>query len=104
MFKNMGNVMKQAQQMQEKMREIQEKIAITEFEGNAAAGMVLVIINGKAEMRRLKIDPSLLDPKETDMICDLIVAAFNDAKAKADQYTEKEMSQLSLPAGLSLPF
>lgn len=104
----MGNMMKQAQQMQTKMLEIQEKIAQTEFEGNSGAGMVKVIINGRGEMRRLHMDPKLVDPNDVDMICDLIVAAFNDAKIKSDQFSADEMGKvtggLGLPGGMKLPF
>jgi DNA-binding YbaB/EbfC family protein len=70
--------------------------------------MVSVTLNGKGEMRKVKIDPSLVDPKEIEILEDLVVAAFNDAKAKVEAHVQDEMSKLTggmnLPAGLKLPF
>ena len=106
-MKNIGQMMKQAQQMQEKMAELQESLADLAIEGSAGAGMVAVTLNGKAEMRRIKIDPSLVDPQEVEVLEDLIVAAVNDAKAKVEarvqEETQKLMGGLQLPPGLKLP-
>lgn len=70
--------------------------------------MVTVTLNGKGEMRRVKMDPSLVNPNEVEILEDLLVAAFNDAKAKVETYLQEEMGKLTgglnLPAGLKLPF
>jgi DNA-binding YbaB/EbfC family protein len=108
-MKNLGNLMKQAQQMQSKMAEMQAKMAEMEATGSAGGGMVQITINGKGEMRKLKIDPSLVgSADEVEVLEDLIVAAYNDAKGKADNAMQDEMQKitggLNLPAGLKLPF
>lgn len=106
-MKNIGQLMKQAQQMQQKMSEMQQKMEQTEITGAAGAGLVQVTINGKSEMRALKIDPSLVDPAEVEVLEDLIVAAFNDAKAKLETQMADEMNKvtggLNIP-GMKLPF
>lgn len=91
----MNQMMKQAQALQKKMQEAQEKIQQTEMVGTSGAGMVSVTINGKNEMKALKIDPSLIDKDEAEVLEDLIVAAFNDAKGKIDDFSQKEMSQIT---------
>ncbi len=107
-MKNMKDIMKQAQQMQEKMVEIQEKLAELSIEGKAGGGMVTATVNGKGDLKQIKLDPSIVDPNEVEMLEDLIVAACNDAKAKAEQTASDEMSKvtsgLSLPGGGALPF
>ncbi len=107
-MKNLGQLMKQAQEMQTKMEEMQSALADAEVEGSAGGGMVRVTLNGKNEVKRLTIDPSLVDPGEVEMLEDLIVAAFNDAKGKVETYTQEEMSKitggLNLPPGMKLPF
>jgi DNA-binding YbaB/EbfC family protein len=107
-MKNLGQLMKQAQEMQSRMQEMQQKLAEVEIDGAAGGGMVKVTVNGKGEMRRLKLDPALVDPKEVEVLEDLIVAAFNDAKAKAEARAAEEMQKLTgglnLPPGLKLPF
>ena len=107
-MKNLGQMMKQAQQMQSKMAELQEKLVEMEVEGVAAAGMVRVTMNGKGQMRGIKIDPSLADPAEVEVLEDLILAAANDAKAKAETQVAEEMQALTgglqLPPGMQLPF
>lgn len=107
-MKNLGNLMKQAQQMQTKMAEMQAKLAEVEVAGAAGGGMVNVTVNGKGEMRRLKIDPSLVTADDVEVLEDLIVAAFNDAKGKVEAMMQSEMQKLTgglnLPAGLKLPF
>ncbi len=109
MFKNLGQMMKQAQEMQERMAAMQEDIARLEVTGQSGGGMVTVTLSGKGDARGLSIDPALLsDPAEKDVLEDLIVAAFNDAKAKADakmqEETQKLMGGLQLPPGVKLPF
>jgi nucleoid-associated protein EbfC len=107
-MKNLGQLMKQAQEMQSRMQAMQEKLAAVEIEGAAGGGMVKVTVNGKGEMRKLRIDPALVDAKEIEVLEDLIVAAFNDAKAKVEAHLAAEMQKLTgglnLPPGLKLPF
>ena len=107
-MKNLGQMMKQAQEMQSRMAELQARLAEVEMTGAAAGGMVQVTLNGKGEMRRVKIDKSLVVPDETEVLEDLIVAATNDAKAHVEAHLQEEMSKLTgglqLPGGLKLPF
>lgn len=109
MFKNLGQMMKQAQEMQERMAALQEEVSRLEVTGQSGGGMVTVTLSGKGDARGLSIDPALLsDPSEKDVLEDLIVAAFNDAKVKADakmqEETQKLMGGLQLPPGMKLPF
>ena len=83
-MKNLGQMMKQAQEMQAKMMEMQERLSDMEVEGASAAGMVTITMNAKGEMRRIKIDPSLVDPESVEVLEDLILAAANMAKANAE--------------------
>ncbi len=107
-MKNLGQMLKQAQAMQARMAELQSQLEQVEMTGGAGGGMVSVTVNGKGEARQVKIDPTLLDPDETEVLEDLIVAAFNDAKAKVETHVAQEMSKLTgglnLPAGMKLPF
>lgn len=107
-MKNFGQMMKQAQQMQTRMAEMQERLNEVEVTGAAAAGMVQVTLNGKGDLRKLKIDRSLVDPEETEVLEDLVVAAFNDAKARVESHVAEEMGKLTgglkLPPGMKLPF
>lgn len=103
----MGNMMKQAQKMQEDMQKAQEEIANMEVEGQAGGGMVKVVMNGRHELRKVEIDDSLMsDDKE--MIEDLVAAAVNDAVRKIEQQSSERMSGvtagLNLPGGMKLPF
>ncbi|HQT46087.1 MAG: YbaB/EbfC family nucleoid-associated protein [Acidocella sp. 20-63-7] len=107
-MKNMVGLMKQAQQMQQKMAEMQAKLDAAEIEGVAGAGLVRVTLTGKGALRSVKIDPKLADPAETEMLEDLILAAHADAKGKIDTLAEAEMKNatggISLPPGMKLPF
>ena len=107
-MKNLAGMMKQAQQMQSKMQDMQEKLESMEVTGESGAGMVKVTLSGKTDMKRLKIDPKLIDPAETEMLEDLILAAFRDAKSKVEAVAAEEMQKvtggLQLPAGMKLPF
>ncbi len=107
-MKNLAGLMKQAGQMQAKMAEMQAKMEAMEIEGTAGAGMVTLVLSGKGELRRLKVDPKLLDPAEAEMLEDLIVAAHADAKRKVEAVMAEEMSRatggLELPGGMKLPF
>ena len=107
-MKNLGQLMKQAQQMQQKMAEMQAELETVEMTGIAGGGMVQLTLNGKGDMKRLQIDKSVVDPAETEVLEDLIVAAFNDARAKVNAHAETEMQKLTgglaLPGGMKLPF
>ena len=107
-MKNLGQLMKQAQQMQAKMAEMQAQLETVEMTGAAGGGMVQVTINGKGDVKRVKIDQAVVVPAEIEVLEDLLVAAFNDAKAKVNSYAEAEMQKLTgglaLPGGLKLPF
>jgi len=107
-MKNLGQMMKQAQQMQAKMAEMQEKLADVTIEGHAGGGMVTVTLNGKSEMTGVKIDKSLMDPEETEVLEDLLLAAFNDAKSRVEEHVADQMKDLTgglnLPPGMKLPF
>lgn len=107
-MKNLGNLMKQAQQMQSKMAEMQAKLGEMEVTGASGGGMLKVTLNGKFELKGIKIDPSLVTPDDVEVLEDLIVAAFNDAKGKAEAAMQEEMQKvtggLNLPAGMKLPF
>ncbi|MCU7880477.1 MAG: YbaB/EbfC family nucleoid-associated protein [Candidatus Thiodiazotropha sp. (ex Lucinoma aequizonata)] len=103
----LGNLMKQAQKMQAEMQQAQERLAQEEVAGEAGAGLVKVIMNGKHEVRRIKIDDSLMgDDKE--MLEDLVAAALNDAAQRVSQKMQESISGLTagmgLPPGMKLPF
>ena len=106
-MKNLSQMMKQAQEMQGKMQEMQARLEEIEITGQAGAGMVTVTMNGKGEMRGLKMDASLKDG-EIEVMEDLIIAAHNDAKRRVEEHTQEEMSKLTgglnLPEGMKLPF
>ncbi len=107
-MKNLGQMMKQAQAMQQRMEEMQARLADLEVQGSAGGGMVSVTMSGKAEVKRVKIDKALVDPEEVEVLEDLVVAAIADAKAKAEGLVAEEMAKvtggLQLPPGLKLPF
>jgi DNA-binding YbaB/EbfC family protein len=107
-MKNIMGLMKQAEQMQQKMAEMQAKLDAAEVEGVSGAGLVRLTLSGKGALKRVKIDPKIADPAETEMLEDLLLAAHADAKAKLDALMESEMKNatggLNLPAGLKLPF
>ncbi len=105
---NIGQMMRQVQDMQTKMADMQNRLGEVDVTGQSGGGMVTVTMNGKAEMRKIVLDPKLLSVDEKEMLEDLIVAATNDAKAKAEAMiageTEKMMGGLKLPPGVKLPF
>ncbi len=100
-MKNMQAMMKQAQQMQAKMQEAQEKLDDLEISGQSGGGLVTAVATGKGALKTLTIDPSLIDPEDPDMLADLIVAAVNDARTKAEEEAAKSMQ--SITGGLKLP-
>ena len=105
---NLHKMMKQAQEMQTKIASLQEKVEAEEMDGTAGGGMVKMRINGKHNLLKVNIDDSLMKLEEKEMLEDLIVAAFNDAKEKIDTAAASQMSAitsgLNLPAGMKLPF
>jgi DNA-binding YbaB/EbfC family protein len=106
-MKNFGQMMKQAQKLQEKMGELQEQLATAELVGSSGGGMVEVTLSGKGDVRKLKIDPSLVDREEVEVLEDLIVAAMNDAKTKLEAHVAERMAEvtggLKLPPGMQFP-
>ena len=107
-MKNLAGMLKQAQQMQQKMADMQAALESAEVDGTAGGGMVTVTLSGKGEMKRIRIDPSIANPDDVEMLEDLILAAHKDAKGKAEAYAAEEMKKvtggLELPPGMSLPF
>ncbi|MBW8190197.1 YbaB/EbfC family nucleoid-associated protein [Neiella marina] len=108
MFKGgMGNIMKQAQQMQERMQQAQDEIAKMEVTGEAGAGLVKVTMTGSHGVRRVEIDESLMDD-DKDMLEDLIAAACNDAARRVDETSKERMAEvtggMNLPPGMKMPF
>ena len=105
---NIQKIMKQAQEAQNKIAEMQKKLEEEETEGGSGGGMIVVRMNGKGALKRITIDKSLIDPNEKEMLEDLILAAFNDAKGKVEANASEQMSKiaggLGLPPGMKLPF
>lgn len=105
---NIQKMMKQAQEMQNKLQNMQAEMEEKEFEGTSGGGMVNVTLTGKGMLTKLNIDDSLVDPEDKDMLEDLIIAAHNDAKKKAEDAMADAMADatggLNLPAGMKLPF
>jgi nucleoid-associated protein EbfC len=102
-----GNLMKQAQLMQENMKKLQDSLAQMEIEGQAGSGLVKVVMTGKHEVRRVTIDPKLVGD-DKDMLEDLVATAINDAVRKIEATTQEKMAAatagLPLPPGMKLPF
>ena len=100
-------MMKQARSMQEKMQDLQAKMAEETVEGSAGGGMVTVTLSGRNEMTRLHVDPSLLVPEEAEILEDLILAAHNDARARVEAMMAERAAELmqgmGLPPGMKLP-
>jgi DNA-binding YbaB/EbfC family protein len=107
-MKNLGQMMKQAQQMQAKMAELQAALDQAEVTGQSGGGMVAITTSAKGDPKKVKIDPKLVDPNEVEVLEDLIVAALRDARQKAEALTAEEMGKLTgglqLPPGFKLPF
>jgi DNA-binding YbaB/EbfC family protein len=105
---NIGQMMKQVQDMQAKMADMQGRLSTVEVTGQSGGGMVTATMTAKGEMKKLKIELKLLDPSDIEVLEDLIVAAINDARQKAEAMiageTEKMMGGLNLPPGVKLPF
>lgn len=107
-MKDMAKLFKQAQEMQSRMGEMQEKLALIEAQGDAGGGMVRVTLNGKGGLVNISIDPALLNPAEAEILEDLIVAAHTSAKGRLDGRMQEEVGKLTgglgLPPGFKLPF
>jgi len=105
---NIQQMMKQAQKMQKKMEEMQNQLAESEYEGESGGGLIKAKVSGKGDVRSLKIDSSLIDPSDPEMLEDLIVAALNNAKKEADAASADAMSGamggMGLPPGFKMPF
>ncbi len=103
----LGNLMKQAQKMQEDMQKAQEELAMMEVEGQAGAGMVKVVMTGRHDVRRVTIDPGVL-AEDKEILEDLVAAAVNDAVQKVEQQTKDKMASMTaglpLPPGFKMPF
>ena len=103
---DLKKMMQQAQELQGRMQQMQEDLAALEVEGQSGGGLVKVKLNGKLEAQALKIDPSLIKPEEAEILEDLIVAAFQDAKRKAEAAAQAKMQEIAgglpLPPGLKL--
>jgi DNA-binding YbaB/EbfC family protein len=104
----LANIMKQAQQMQAKMTEMQENLANFETSGESGAGLVKATVSGKGELKSIKISPDAMDPNDPTLLEDLVVAAVSDARGKAEAYMQEKMQEmtggLGLPEGFKLPF
>jgi DNA-binding YbaB/EbfC family protein len=98
---NMGNLLKKAQELQEKMAKLQEELGEKTVEASSGGGMVTVVANGKQEIVSIKIDPEVVDANDVEMLEDLILAAINDALYQAKQMVSDEMSQLT--GGVKIP-
>ncbi len=102
MSKNIiSNLMKQAQQMQERVKKLQEEAGGKTIEASSGGGMVTVVANGRQEILSIKIDPSVVDPSDLDMLQDLVTAAVNEALRKSQELMKEEMSKLT--SGMGLP-
>lgn len=104
---NMGDLMKQAQQLQEKMQQAQEEASRAELTGQSGAGLVTVVMTGRYDVKRVQIDPCLLT-EDKEMLEDLLAAAVNDAVRKVEENNRQSMSELAggmgMPAGFKMPF
>jgi len=100
-MKGMGNIMKQAQKLQSKMLKLQEELAEKTVEASAGGGMVRVVANGKQQVLSIQIEQEVVDPEDVDMLQDLILAAVNDALAKAQEMVSQEMGKLT--GGMNIP-
>lgn len=101
---NINQIMKRAQEMQKKMQDMQAEMTTQEYIGKSGGGMVSLTITGANEMKSLKIDPSLIKMEEKEMLEDLIIAAYNDARSKVDDNSKNSMSGMMSGLGLPPPF
>lgn len=103
----MGNIMKQAQEMQEKMQRVQEEVAKAEVTGASGAGLVKVVMNGRHDVKQVSLDDSIMS-EDKELLEDLLAAAVNDAVRKVEEYSQEKMSSVTsgmqLPPGFKMPF
>ena len=100
-MKGMGNMMKQAQKLQSQMMKLQEELADKTIESSSGGGMVTVVANGRQQIVSIQIENEVVDPDDVEMLQDLVLAAVNDALAKAQEMVSSEMSKLT--GGLNIP-
>ncbi|MGB9499270.1 MAG: YbaB/EbfC family nucleoid-associated protein [Dissulfuribacterales bacterium] len=100
-MKNMKNMMKQAQQLQNKMAKMQEEMAEKTIEASAGGGMIKVVANGKQEILSINIEKEVVDPEDVEMLQDLILAAVNEALTRSQKMVSEEMSKLT--GGMNIP-
>ena len=100
-MKNMGKMMKQAQQLQNKMEKLQEEMADKTIEASAGGGMIKAVANGRQQIVSVSIEKEVVDPEDVEMLQDLIVAAINDALAQSQQMVSEEMNKLT--GGMNIP-
>ena len=96
-----GNIMKQAQQMQKRMGELQKELESREVEASAGGGMVTAVVSGKQQLLRLNIDPAAVDPEDVEMLQDLVTAAVNEALKQSQQIAQEEMGKIT--GGMNIP-
>ena len=96
-----GNIVKQAQMMQQKIERLQEELGEREVEASAGGGMVLAKVNGKQQLLSIKIDPAAVDPNDVEMLEDLVTAAVNEALRKSSEMVQEEMSKIT--GGINIP-
>lgn len=101
MSKGLGNIMKQAQMMQQKMGRMQEELAERQIEATAGGGMVTAVVNGRQQLVSLKIEKSVVDPEDVEMLQDLVVVAVNEAVKKSQEMVQGEMSKIT--GGFNIP-
>jgi DNA-binding YbaB/EbfC family protein len=101
MSKGLGNIMKQAQLMQQKMARMQQELETREVEASSGGGMVTAVVNGKQQVISLKIEPSVVDPEDLEMLQDLVMAAVNEAIKKSQDMIQEEMAKVT--GGLNIP-
>lgn len=101
MSKGLGNIMKQAQAMQQKMARMQQEMEAREVEASAGGGMVTALVNGRQQLLSLKIEKSVVDPEDVEMLQDLVVAAVNEAVKKSQDMVQTEMSKIT--GGFNIP-
>tara|TARA_B100000959_G_C14629691_1_gene479730 strand:- start:257 stop:580 length:324 start_codon:yes stop_codon:yes gene_type:complete len=105
---NFNDMMKKAQEMQKKMQEMQDSLSSLEVVGESGGGMVKIIMNCKNEVKKIDIDPSIIKNDEKEIMEDLLMAALNNAKSKAEEKSKEEMAKLTgglgLPPGMKMPF
>ncbi len=103
MSKQLGNIMRQARKMQERLAEVQKELAAKTCEASSGGGMVTAVVNGSQEVVSIKIDPSVVDPGDVEMLEDLIVAAVNEACKRSRQMATEEMARITSGLGLNIP-